>query len=166
MKIEQHLVNPGKLKYVRGEKPDVECILCAIRDRDETVTNLEVMRNGLMIVSLNLYPYNPGHLMIFPNRHLTDIRQFTSGEVLEMHRLQVLSMNVLESLYNPRGYNIGYNVGQVSGASIEHIHCHLVPRYRNEIGLVEMVSRGSRVIVEDPVVTVEKLRSAFESVGE
>lgn len=166
MKIEKHLVIPGKLHYVRGGKPSVDCILCSIRDRDEKVVSLEVMRSSLMMASLNLYPYNPGHLMIFPLRHLTDIRLLTDEETLEMHRLQKLCMEVLDELYSPSGYNVGYNIGLTSGASIEHLHCHLVPRHRNEIGLLEMISQGSRVLVEDPNETLSKLRKAFAARGE
>lgn len=166
MKIEKHLTTPGKLSYVRGGKPDVDCILCSIRDRDKRVVSLEVSRSGLMVVSLNLYPYNPGHLMIFPQRHIADLRQMQREEVLEMHRLQHLAMDVLEELYSPAGFNVGYNVGPTSGASIEHIHCHLVPRHRNEIGLLEMISEGSRVLVEDPRETLARLRPAFARRGE
>ena len=104
--------------------------------------------------------------MIFPRRHLADIRQFTQEEVLAMHRLQERSMHALEALYNPRGFNIGFNVGQASGASIEHIHCHVIPRHRNEIGLVEMISQGSRVLVEDPMETREKLREVLDETEE
>jgi ATP adenylyltransferase len=166
MKIDQHMIIPGKLAYVRGKKPEVDCILCALRDSDKRVPDLVVLRHELMIVTLNLYPYNPGHLMIFPRRHLTDIRQFTQEEVLVMHRLQERSMHALEALYNPRGFNIGFNVGQASGASIEHIHCHVIPRHRNEIGMVEMISQGSRVLVEDPMETRGKLRAVLDETEE
>jgi len=166
MRIDQHMIIPGKLAYVRGKKPEVDCILCALRDSDKRVPDLVVLRHELMIVTLNLYPYNPGHLMIFPRRHLADIRQFTQEEVLAMHRLQERSMHALEALYNPRGFNIGFNVGQASGASIEHIHCHVIPRHRNEIGLVEMISQGSRVLVEDPMETREKLRAVLDETEE
>lgn len=161
MRIEQNLVIPGKLEYVRGDRPDVPCILCSIRDKDERVVLLEVGRTELMVVSLNLFPYNPGHLLIFPLRHITDLRELSRGEVLEMQRLLHRLMDMLESSYNPRGFNIGYNVGDTSGASIEHLHCHIVPRHRNEIGVLEMVSGGARVIVEDPNVTLDKLRKAW-----
>ncbi|HLA40594.1 MAG TPA: HIT domain-containing protein [Candidatus Glassbacteria bacterium] len=166
MKIDRHLVIPGKLAYVRGGKPDVPCILCSIRDRDEKVVRLEIARTAQMLISLNLYPYNPGHLLIFPLRHITDIRELTKEEVLEMHRLQTRMMEILEEVYGPRGFNIGYNVGAFSGASIEHLHCHLVPRHRNEIGLLEMISEGSRVLVEDPGDTLEKIRRACASKGD
>ncbi len=163
MKIEQNLVIPGKLDYVRGDKPDVPCILCSIRDNDERVVRLEVGRTELMVISLNLFPYNPGHLLIFPLRHITDLRELSSDEVLETHRLLQVWMDILESSYGPRGFNIGYNMGVTSGASIEHLHCHIVPRHRNEIGVLEMVSGGTRVIVEDPNVTLDKLRKAWRT---
>jgi ATP adenylyltransferase len=163
MKIERNLVIPGKLDYVRGDKPDVPCILCSIRDNDERVVRLEVGRTELMLVSLNLYPYNPGHLLVFPLRHITDMREMSQEEVLEMHRLLSSLMDILESVYGPRGFNIGYNVGDTSGASIEHLHCHIVPRHRNEIGVLEMISDGSRVIVEDPSETLDKLREAWRT---
>jgi ATP adenylyltransferase len=86
--------------------------------------------------------------------------------VLAMQGMLTRTMGILDEIYNPRGYNIGYNVGATSGASIEHLHCHLVPRHRNETGVVEMVSEGSRVIVEDPNVTLEKLRDAWQTVPE
>ncbi|MBN2288884.1 MAG: HIT domain-containing protein [Candidatus Glassbacteria bacterium] len=165
MRIDRNLIIPGKLSYVRGKKPGVDCILCALRDRDERVPRLDVLEHELMIVTLNLYPYNPGHLMIFPRRHLTDIRQFTREEILTMHRLQEQSITALEKVYAPTGFNIGYNQGKSSGASIEHLHCHIIPRHRNEIGLLEMISRGSRVLVEDPLETLEKLRAAFAETG-
>ncbi|MBW7997665.1 MAG: HIT domain-containing protein [Candidatus Glassbacteria bacterium] len=165
MKIERNLFIPGKLDYVRGVKPDVPCILCAIRDGDEQVVRLEVGRTKRMVISLNLFPYNPGHLLIFPLRHITDLREMSEADALEIHRLLHELMDILESVYGPRGFNIGYNVGATSGASIEHLHCHIVPRHRNETGVLEIVSGGTRVIVEDPVVTLEKLREAWQSRG-
>ena len=98
MKIDRQPVRPGKLSDIRGEKPDFPCILCAIRDREPKVTNFEITRNKQMIVSLNLYPYNPGHVMIFPMRHLTDIRDLMDEEIMQMHRLQGKVMAVLESV--------------------------------------------------------------------
>jgi len=145
----------------RGNKADSPCMLCAIRDRDPQVANFEITRNKLMIASLNFRPYNPGHMIIFPLRHITTFRDLTEEEIMEIHRLQGKVMAVLESVYTPSGFNIGYNVGRSDEAAFDHIHCHVVPRHRNEIGLLEMISQGSRVLVEDPVETLDKLRRAF-----
>ena len=162
MKKNRRPATPDKLSAIHSKKADLPCILCAIRDRDPQVANFEITRNKLMIASLNFYPYNPGHMMIFPLRHLTDIRDLTDEEIMEMHRVQAKVMAVLESVYGPKGFNIGYNVGRTGEAAIKHIHCHVVPRHRNEIGLLEMISQGSRVLVEDPLETLEKLRKAFD----
>jgi len=94
--MKRHLFIPSKVEYVRGNRPQVDCILCAII----------ALSTDLMTVALNLYPYNPGHLMIFPNRHIESIEELTLDEVSEMHRLTVLSIKVLRKLYRCHGYNM------------------------------------------------------------
>lgn len=161
--VRKNLFVPGKLKYARGERrSDVECILCAIVEESNKVKRLEVHRSGLFVITLNLYPYTPGHLMVFPKRHITDPRMLNSEEVSELHEIQSLCLNVLESVYAPHGFNIGYNIGEASGASIAHLHLHIVPRYRREIGFIDIIA-GAKVIVEDPNVSLARLREAFRA---
>jgi ATP adenylyltransferase len=166
MRIKRYLIIPGKLSYVRGKKPDVDCILCALRDDDKRVTRLLVTKSEHMIITLNLYPYSTGHLLIFPIRHLTDIRQFSTNEVLDLFRLQKLSMKALEDIYQPTGFNVGFNIGTTSGASIEHIHCHVIPRHEKEMDVLELVRSSSFVSVEDREMTLKKLQAAFVELGE
>lgn len=159
--MRQNLFVPNKMGYARGEnRPDVPCILCAIVQNDEKVERLEVHRTQFWTISLNLYPYSPGHLLIFPNRHVLDVRELNTEEVIALHELQCLSVEVLARVYQPRGYNVGYNMGEASGASIAHLHLHVVPRYPRELGFVDVIS-GARIIIEDPSVTQEKLAQAF-----
>ena len=159
--MRQNLFVPNKMGYARGEnRPDVPCILCAIVEKDERVERLEVHSTELWTLSLNLYPYSPGHLLIFPNRHVLDVRELNAAEVTALHELQCLSVRVLERVYQPRGYNVGYNMGEASGASIPHLHVHVVPRYVRELGFVDVIG-GARIIIEDPLVTQEKLAQAF-----
>ena len=148
MKIDKLNFVPGKLGYVRGERPAVPCILCAVAERDPRVEDLVVFRRNGYFVTLNLYPYNPGHLMVVPERH----------------RLQMLTLRVLDEEYRPSGYNLGWNIGKASGASIDHLHLQIVPRYFTEIGFFDILS-DSRVIVEDPKLTQERLRKAFARLG-
>jgi len=157
----KNLFVPNKMDYVRGrDRPDVECILCAIISGDERVEKLEVYQSELFFVSLNLYPYTPGHLMVFPKRHVVDIRELTSYEVEQLHNLQNLCLNVLDKVYSPHGYNIGYNLGSAAGASIQHLHLHIVPRYQRELGFIDIIG-GAKIIVEDPIRTQYRLREAF-----
>ncbi len=160
MKIEKHRIVKNKLDYVKGKKPPVDCILCAVVNKDARVEKLMVFQHGGYFVTLNLYPYNPGHLMVVPKKHYEDVRELSAGEALDIHHLQVLSLLVLDRLYQPGGYNIGYNLGKASGASISHLHLQIVPRYVTEIGFFDILS-DSRVIVEDPPVTKEKLHDIF-----
>ena len=160
VKLDKHHIVANKLDYAKGKRPPVDCILCAVAKDDPRVDNLRVYRHDASYITLNLYPYNPGHLMIVPLAHYTDVRELSEGEVLELHRLQLLTLRVLEREYRPGGFNVGYNLGPASGASIEHLHLQVVPRYRTEVGFFDILS-DSRVIVEAPQVTKERLTRAF-----
>lgn len=159
-----YLFNTEKIKYVKGAKPDVRCILCAIRDKDPRVKNLTLFSNELFIIAVNLYPFNPGHVMIFPARHISRIGDMTPEEAAEMHRLLSLTIRILDEEYSPSGYNVGYNLGDGSGASIPHLHQHVVPRYSNETGFLDVLA-GTRVIVSDPVEVMNRLAQRFSEAG-
>lgn len=159
--MKRHLFIPSKVDYVRGNRPQVDCILCSIVEHDKRVVDSEIFSTKLMTVALNLYPYNPGHLMIFPNRHIVSIEEMTEHEVIEMHRLTVLSIKILRENYNAQDFNIGYNIGKSAGASIRHLHRHIVPRYRSELGFVDILS-GSKIFIEDPKSALKKLKVAFD----
>ena len=162
-----HLFNPHKLKYAmdarfKGAKEEpAECILCSIVNQLEKVNSLEIYRTDKSVVSVNLYPFNTGHLMVFPIRHVEHIEDLTESEALDIHNLTVLAVKILKNEYKPGGFNIGYNLENASGASIRHIHQHIVPRYENEMGYLDVIS-GTRVVVVDPVVVRDKLICEFE----
>ena len=149
----------NKLGYLKGKKPQ-GCILCLIRDNSPNVDRLVVWENDLVMVSLNLYPYNPGHMLIFPKRHVTDIRQLTRIEKEEIDKATEKALGVLDRRFSPAGYNIGYNMGLSAGASIEHLHLHVIPRYRNELGIADLIG-GKRVLVQDPKDTLLLLQAEF-----
>jgi ATP adenylyltransferase len=162
MKDRELLFSPLKLGYAQGtNRPKVDCIFCAALEGVEGVDNLIVHVGDFFFVTLNLYPYNPGHLMIVPKRHLESMEHFSDEEVLEWYALQNLCFKVLRQMYNPPGFNMGYNMGQCSGASIPHVHFHIVPRYRSELGFMDVMN-GTRIIVEDPKVTRERMLPLFE----
>jgi ATP adenylyltransferase len=155
--MREHLFNTRKITYIRGDKPGAGCILCALRDRDPELVNLEVCRSERLIVTVNLYPFNPGHVMIFPSRHILSIGELSDEEALEMHRMASRITGIIQEEYSPSGFNVGYNLGRGSGASIEHLHMHIVPRYENEVGFLDVLA-GARVVVVDPVEVMERLR--------
>ena len=156
--MNDYFLNFEKYAYVKGPKP-AGCILCLIRDHDPIVVDLSVYRGQLFIVVVNLYPYNPGHLMIFPRRHIADVRLYTPQEEQQLNRLVRYFLDITDRTHRPAGYNIGYNMGHPAGASIEHLHLHLIPRYPHETGIADLLA-GKRVLVEEPRETARRIRAA------
>jgi ATP adenylyltransferase len=155
----EYFFNFEKFAYVRGKRPE-GCVLCHIRDENPGVEDTLVYKSAHTGLAVNLYPYNPGHLLLFPLRHVTDIRNLSGEERHSMDSSLDMALEALDSLYGPAGYNIGYNMGLVAGASIEHLHLHIIPRYPREIGIAELLA-GKRVLVEDVETTRQRLREAF-----
>jgi ATP adenylyltransferase len=147
-----------KLSYVQGRRP-AGCILCLIRDRDPGVVDLSIHRDEMFIAAVNLYPYNPGHLLVFPRRHVEDVRELTPDEERGLCALQRWLLALLDRACMPRGFNLGYNMGSAAGASIDHLHLHIIPRYPHETGIADLVA-GRRVLVEDPRETARRLAAA------
>ena len=123
--MHDHLFNINKICYIKNKKITKDCILCSIRDHDPDVENLEVTQTGNFIVSVNLYPFNPGHLMIFPKEHITDFCNISDEQAVELHALTKRVISALKDEFKPTGFNVGYNIGNWSGASIDHIHQHI-----------------------------------------
>lgn len=156
----KYFFNFEKLGYCKNNKKD-GCILCKITEKDQSVESLIIYENENFIVSLNLYPYNPAHCLIFPKRHVVDIRALVPDEVYMLHSIETMMLSVLENQYNPAGFNIGFNMGLAAGASIEHLHLHIIPRYPNEIGIAELLA-GKRVLVQDLKQTQKQLIAACD----
>jgi ATP adenylyltransferase len=148
---------PGKRRYVRGERPAVDCIFCAVLSRHPSVDNLTIAVDPHLFVTMNLFPYNPGHIMVVPRRHVTDPRQLRKVEREAMDRWVRKLLDQLDEIYHPMGYNIGYNIGRSAGASIDHLHLHIVPRFLNEIGFIDVIG-GARVHVDHPGTAIDELR--------
>ena len=155
----EYFFNFEKLAYCKKAKSD-GCILCKIVSKSDDVESLIVHETENFVVSLNLYPYNPGHCLVFPKRHLIDIREITEQEHTEMQKIVNTILTILDETMAPRGYNIGYNMGLVAGGSIEHLHLHIIPRFPNEIGIAELLG-GKRVLVQDLLETQALMRAAF-----
>ncbi len=155
-----YLFNIEKYKYIKSCTKDNCCILCSISGGECGVENLLLHKTALTAVTVNLYPYNPGHLMIFPLRHIEHYTEYSVEEAADIHYLTSKSIEFLDKEFNPLGYNVGYNIGLESGASIRHIHQHIVPRYKNEQGFMDILS-GTRIIVNDPQEVHGRLKDYF-----
>jgi ATP adenylyltransferase len=138
----------------------VDCIFCSIINKDQEVQKLLVYEGEVVFICVNKYPYNSGHVLICPKRHIIDYRELSDQEESEIRVLLKKSLDILDDLYTPSGYNIGYNVGEFAGASLPHLHMHVIPRYPNELGFIDIVG-GAKIVIEDPVQTMTNLRAAF-----
>jgi len=111
---------------------------------------------------MNRYPYSCGHLMVIPDRHLSNVHDLTPDEKLEMFNLLDLSIRVLDETMKPGGFNIGINLGKVAGAGVDdHLHAHVVPRWSGDTNFMTVVGE-SRVVSEDLTETRNNLLPFFE----
>ncbi len=154
-----YFYNFDKMEYVKGPRP-AGCILCLVQESSPLVVDLTVYSDDLCTVCVNLYPYNPGHLMLFPNRHVEDVRDLSDDEDRRVTALTRRFLDVLETTHQPVAFNIGYNMGPSAGASIDHLHLHIIPRYPREVGIADLVA-GKRVLIEDPRVTQQRIRDVL-----
>ena len=132
------------------------CIFCQVGD------DLVLVRGRLSYAILNLYPYNNGHLMIVPNRHVGTLAATTADERAELMRLTRHAEIALTEAYAPQGINVGMNLGRPAGAGIvDHLHVHLVPRWTGDTNFMSVVG-NVRVLPEELGETAQRLRPIFE----
>jgi ATP adenylyltransferase len=152
---------PWRLTYVTAAPADpTECIFCDACGA--TNADLLLFRGPLSYVILNLYPYNNGHLMVVPNRHISTLAELTQDEQTQVMQLARLAEMALTEAYHPQGINVGINLGRAAGAGIEnHLHVHLVPRWAGDTNFMTAISQ-TRVLPEDLLQTTARLRPIFE----
>ena len=157
----ERLWSPWRLAYVSGtgrsSRPGTDdCIFCAAGE------DLVLARGRACYVVLNLYPYNNGHLMVVPYRHVPTLKATSLEERSELMRLTRHAEMALEESYRPDGINVGVNLGRPAGAGIvDHLHIHLVPRWTGDTSFISVVG-NVRVLPEDLGHTAERLRPIFE----
>ena len=134
----ERLWAPHRMPYLQGENSSVNCVFCEAPKpgHDELV----VFKGETVFVVMNLYPYNSGHLLICPYRHVADLTDLTPAESAEIVALTAHSMKVLRKVSKAAGFNIGINQGALSGAGIaDHLHQHLVPRWSGDTNFMPII---------------------------
>ena len=158
------LFSPWRSKYIETfarskDEPEV-CVFCdAVKANDED--RLIIARGKTCFVIMNLYPYNSGHLMVVPYRHLQDLVDLTADESLEVMQFQQTMIAALRNVSHPDGFNLGANLGRTAGAGIDqHIHFHIVPRWSGDTNFMPTLA-DTKMISEDMKETWRKLRKEF-----
>jgi len=162
----QRLWTPHRMAYLGGQDKPVDreagegCPFCRIPTLSDEV-GLVVARGEVAYVVLNIYPYNSGHLLVCPYRHVADYTELTEAEVAEVAALTRTAMRVVREVSAPQGFNLGMNQGDVAGAGIAaHLHQHVVPRWGGDSNFLPIVGR-SRALPELLSDTRARLSAAW-----
>lgn len=156
---------PYRMAYIHGEgKPtdasDRECPFCLAPSKEDA-EGLVVYRGSSCFVLMNLFPYNSGHMLVCPYRHVSDYTELTDAERKELGELTATAMRVCRQVAAPAGFNLGMNQGEVAGAGIAaHLHQHVVPRWAGDANFLPIIARTKAVpeLLEDARV---RLASAW-----
>ena len=131
---------PWRLEYVGAADEQEGCIFCRAIEADDEA-GLVAHRGRDSFVLLNKFPYASGHLMVAPYRHVGDFAELTDGEAVEIHRLAGQGIGALAQLYEPQGFNLGWNLGRVAGAGVtDHVHLHVVPRWLGDTNFMPVLA--------------------------
>jgi ATP adenylyltransferase len=161
--VVESLFAPWRFDYVTtvDQRNRDECIFCRARDSEDERATLTLLREQRCFALLNLYPYTSGHCMVAPNFHVSDMDVLDDATLTEMMVITRSLMGVLRKLYDPHGFNVGFNVREAAGAGIEeHLHLHIVPRWRGDTNIMGVVAK-TRVIPEDLGQTFDKITAVL-----
>lgn len=151
---------PWRMKYILMDKSK-GCFLCENLKQDDDAANYILYRGRKNFVIMNVYPYNPGHLMVAPHRHVASLEELTKEELHEHSEIVSRSLKVLRQEFDPQGFNIGVNIGKVAGVGLEgHVHTHIVPRWQGDTNFMPVVS-DTKVVSEALDETYKKLEGKF-----
>ncbi|NDJ62762.1 MAG: HIT domain-containing protein [Chloroflexi bacterium] len=157
-----HLWAPWRMAYIRGEKKPVDgCVFCKLPQEDN---NMQIIaRSQHVYVTLNLYPYNNGHLMVVPFEHVPSQEDLGTEALTDLMVTTNRALAALRQAYNPPAFNLGANLGAAAGAGIaEHFHFHIVPRWPADANFMTVV--GHTRVIPDSLENISRdLRTAWQS---
>lgn len=150
------------MEYLQQTEKPGGCIFCIKISEGRDRENLILHRGSYSCILMNLYPYNTGHLMVIPYKHVSTTEELDANTLAEMTDFVHLSMRILRRSMGPHGFNIGINIGRAAGAGIaEHVHIHIVPRWEGDTNFLTIFAQ-TRVIPERIEDTYDKLLQAVQ----
>ena len=153
---------PWRLEYIAQADEQEGCVFCVEAAGELPGTeSLRLHAGTSALALLNKFPYSSGHLMVAPHRHVGALAELTDDEALEIHRLAVAAVDTLHRVYEPGGFNLGWNLGRVAGAGIaDHVHLHVVPRWAGDTNFMPVLA-DVKVMPEALEATRRKLAAAW-----
>lgn len=159
------LFRPDRLQYVRKLIPEAGCVFCRCAKHEPKFETLCVYQSKHSMVVLNKFPYNSGHVLVVPKRHVGQIFELSDEEYFDLMNLVRLAARVIEGAYQPAGFNLGMNHGKVSGAGIpEHLHYHIVPRWAGDLNFFPLIAE-TKVVIENLESSFDRLRMSFQNLN-
>lgn len=157
---------PWRKEYIQSAENQEEsnrCFLCEAVDLGVSPQSLVVYLDSLWVIILNRYPYNNGHLMVAPRRHIGELEDLNPNELTSIGDLTRRAVRWLKNAYTPQGYNIGMNIGRVAGAGLEgHLHLHIVPRWNGDTNYMPLIA-DTKVVSEGLIESWQRIRKTIES---
>ncbi len=151
---------PWRMEYILSDKSG-ECVLCHAHIQEDPQTSFILYRTEVGFVIMNIYPYNSGHLMVVPSRHISELEDLTEDEHLGLMNMVSMSIKALKQVMHPQGFNIGMNLGREAGAGIEaHLHWHIVPRWAGDTNFMP-IQADTKVISQYVADTYHQLKPSF-----
>lgn len=148
---------PWRIKYITQKKKK-GCIFCHAYKKTNDKKNYIVLRSTNCFAIFNTFPYNNGHIMIVPNRHVSSLKDLDDTELLDLNKTTVKVTSALEKVLNPQGFNIGLNIGKAAGAGIDdHIHTHIVPRWEADTNFMPVLA-DTKVVSQSIEELYDKLK--------
>ncbi|MFH2144809.1 MAG: HIT domain-containing protein [Candidatus Omnitrophota bacterium] len=136
---------PWRIKYITAKK-NKRCIFCQKPKEDKGRKNYLIRRKKYAYSMLNIFPYNNGHILVAPYRHIADLEKLTQKELNDMLSLTVESTRKLKSKLKAQGFNVGMNIGKCGGAGFDrHLHIHIVPRWEADTNFMPVLT-GTKII--------------------
>ena len=154
---------PWRMEYIRAKNDKEEgCVFCIKSEEEKDRDNLVLYRGENLFVIMNLYPYNNGHILICPFKHVETTESLSKDCMNEIMELADTSMEIFRKIMNAQGFNFGANIGVSGGAGIvDHIHFHVVPRWVGDTNFMPVIGQ-TKVMVDGLLDTYDKLKTEFD----
>lgn len=152
---------PWRSAFVSGTR-ESGCIFCINPKSGNDDASMIFARRGTVFGMMNKFPYNTGHILIAPYRHVQEIEGLSTDEWGDMQCLMNDCIRTIKGCMKPDGFNVGFNVGRTSGAGFEHVHMHIVPRWNGDTNFMPAVA-GTKVMPESGETTFAKIRDRLKN---